>query len=536
MADTPPRLQVGLMPNLRYDLPAGLVVFLVALPLCLGIALASEAPLMSGVISGAVAGLLVAPLSGSQLSVSGPAAGLTTIVAGGIATLGSFEALLAAALWCGIIQLALGVLRLGGVASLFPVSVVKGMLAAIGIILVLKQIPHALGRDRDYVGDLDFWLLDHAGEHSTAANTFTELLAAFSSASPGAIVLSAAALGLLLLWDTPWFARQGWTRVVPGALVAVLSGLVINKVLAVVAPGWEVTGADGHLVQLPVLRSPSELSGLLAFPDIGRMLEPAVMQLGLTLAIIASVETLLSLEAADKLDPFRRVSDPNRELVAQGVGNVVAPLLGGLPMTSVIVRSSTNAYAGARTWRASFVHGLLLVVMAFAAPGLLNRIPLASLAAVLLLVGWKLAKPALFRSMWRAGFDQFAPFLVTVVVTVLTDLLVGVVVGTIVGMGFVILTNKVSAVSVVHDEGAWLVQFTTNVSFLNKGHLKSVFASIPDGAEVVIDGRAADFIDRDIYDAIEDFKANASFRGISVEERALGSKAFPFLGRRNPSR
>lgn len=530
MNDDRPVLEAGTLANLRHDLPAGLVVFLVALPLCLGIALASDAPLLSGLISGAVAGLLVAPLSGSQLSVSGPAAGLTTIIAGGIATLGSFEALLAAGLWCGIIQIVLGVARLGGVAALFPVSVIKGMLAAIGIILILKQIPHALGRDRDYEGDLGFWVFEQ-GHHGTA-NTFTELIEAVVTMSPGAVILSAVALLLILLWGRPFMAKQGWTRVVPGALMAVVSGIVINTLFVQFAPSLAATASAGHVVQIPVFQSMGEVSAQMLFPDVSRFFEPAVIQLGITLAIIASVETLLCLEATDKIDPFRRVSDPSRELTAQGIGNLATSLLGGLPMTSVIVRSSTNAYAGGRTWRAAFFHGALLVAMVVAIPTLLNQIPLASLAAVLLSVGWKLANPSVFAAMYRAGFDQFIPFMLTIVVTVFTDLLAGVVVGVVAGLVMVMLTQFVEAISVVQEGRSWLVRFTHNVSFLHKARLKAVLASIPDGADVVIDGRSADYIDRDIFDTIEDFKANAAFRNITVEGRSLGSKAFPLFGRR----
>jgi len=527
-------LEQGVVANLRYDMPAGLVVFLVALPLCLGIALASDAPLLSGIVSGVVAGLVVGPLSGSQLAVSGPAAGLTTIVAAGIATLGSFEAFLAAVVLCGAIQLALGLLRAGGVAAFFPVSVIKGMLAAIGIILILKQIPHALGRDADYEGDLGFWFHEASGHGQS--NTFTELYAAVVTLSPGAVVLSVVGLALMILWEQPFLKRQAWTRWAPGALMAVLSGIVLNGLFSQIAPSWEVTAVDGHLVQIPAMQSFGALSAQMVFPDLTRIWDPVVLELGVTLAIIASVETLLSLEATDKLDPFRRVSDPSRELVAQGIGNLVAGFVGGLPMTAVIVRSSTNVYAGGRTRVAAFIHGLLLVGMVLAVPFLLNRIPLASLAAVLLVVGWKLARPELFRAMWNGGLDQFLPFIVTIVVTVLTDLLAGVAAGLVLGLLMTLISNNVSAVSMVHEDNAYLVRFSSNVSFLNKARLKTTLASIPDGAEVLIDGRNADFIDRDIYDVIEDFKANARFRNIRVSERALASKAFPLLGRRNDER
>ncbi len=521
MSNDPDALQQGIVPNLRYDLPAGLVVFLVALPLCLGIALASDAPLISGIVSGVVAGLLVGPLSGSQLSVSGPAAGLTVLVAGGIAELGGFEAFLPAVILAGVMQLVAGLLRGGVLANIFPVSVIDGMLAGIGIILILKQIPHALGRDADYQGDLDFWLMGHQ------ANTFTEIDAAIRTASPGVVLVAAACLVVLLLWQRPFIAKQGWTRVLPGPLAAVLTGVLLNELFAAVAPGLHIKAEEGHMVSLPVLGSPMNLWRALPSPDWSGLGNASTWTIAATIAAVASLETLLSVEAVDKLDPFRRTSDTNRELMAQGVGNMVTGALGGLPMTSVIVRSSTNVYSGGRTRMSAVIHGLFLGGLVLAVPWLLNRIPLAALAAVLLTIGYKLARVSLFKKMYQAGADQFVPFVVTVTVTVFSDLLTGVLVGLAVGVVMVMITNFTTAVSVVNEDGAFLVQFTKDVSFLNKTRLRRIFASVPSGSEVVIDGTRAMFIDHDIYELVQDFKESAKHRGITVQTRRLESKAHP---------
>ncbi|MCB9797757.1 MAG: SulP family inorganic anion transporter [Alphaproteobacteria bacterium] len=510
----------SLWQHLRFDVPAGLVVFLVAIPLCLGIALASDAPLVGGLITGIIAGLLVAPLSGSAQSVSGPAAGLAVIVASGIAELGSYEAFLVAVILAGAMQLALGVLRAGILGSAFPLSVIKGMLAGIGVIIFLKQIPHALGRDEDWEGDLNFMGLDG---HS---NTFTEISAAVMSASPGVMLISAACLAILILWEMEAIRTKDWSRLVPGPLVAVIVGVAINEVLRVAAPGLAVVDPQ-HLVNLPSTGGPSGFFNALPSPDFSAITNPVVWRIAAVVAVIASIETLLSVEATDKLDPFRRISKPNRELLAQGVGNIAAGALGGLPMTAVIVRSSANIYAGGRTRASAVVHGLLLLVAVAAVPFLLNRIPLGALAAVLLVVGYKLARVSLFKSMWRAGFDQFAPFIVTVVATVLTDLLTGVLLGAVVGVVMVLLTNNQSAIRVVDEDGSYLVKFMKDVSFLNKTRLRRELREIPNHSEVVIDGSGATFIDRDIYDVIDDFCESARYRDITVTKRNLSSKAFP---------
>lgn len=511
----------GVVPNLKYDVPAGLVVFLVALPLCLGIALASDAPLISGVVSGVIAGLVVAPLSGSQLSVSGPAAGLTVLVATGISELGGFSAYLCAVLLAGVFQIVAGVLRAGVLANVFPASVIKGMLAGIGIILILKQIPHALGRDEDFEGDQSFWMMGHQ------SHTFSEIDAAIRTASPGVVLVAVACLAVLLTWDSRWVASQAWVKVVPGPLVAVGVGIGLNTLFSFVAPALHITTEAGHLVSLPVMGSPLALWGALPRPDLSQLANPAVWTTALVLAVVASLETLLSVEAVDKLDPFRRTSSTNRELVAQGIGNVLCGLVGGLPMTAVIVRSSANVYSGGRTRVSAVVHGVLLGGLVMLVPALLNRIPLAALAAVLLMVGYKLAKVDLFRKMYTQGADQFVPFLVTVLATVFSDLLTGVMFGLLVGVGMVVWTNYTSAIAVVNEGSSWLILFTKDVSFLNKARLRKILAGIPDGSEVVVDGQRAQFIDHDILELVGDFAASATHRSLTVELRRLESKAHP---------
>lgn len=505
-------------PAWRQDLPAGLVVFLVALPLCLGIALASDAPLMSGVIAGVVGGTVIGLLSGSHVSVSGPAAGLTVIVAGGIHQLGSFEALLAATVIAGGIQVALGLVRAGALATLFPSAVIRGMLAAIGIIVVLKQIPHALGRDDDYEGDLAFWFAN--GKE----NTFTDILHAIESFTPGVVIVTVVSLACLLLWEQPFIRRQAWAKVVPGPLVAVAAGTLVSQLYPFVAPHLTIDPHEGHLVSLPILASGSGVGALLTLPDFSALREAATWQVGATIAAVASIETLLSVEAADRLDPYRRTSPPNRELLAQGVGNAVSGLLGGLPVTAVIVRSSANIYAGNRTRWSAVTHAILLAVMVLAMPGLLNLIPLGTLAAVLLVVGYKLAKVSVFVEMYQRGWAQFLPFIVTVVVTVLTDLLVGVGVGLVVGVIGVIAADHHSAIVTVREGNTALVRFTRDVSFLHKLRLRTILGELPDGIEVVIDGTRAQHVDPDIQDVVETFVLAAPHRGIRVTLRDLEHK------------
>ena len=512
--------------SLADDAPAGLVVFLVALPLCLGIALASGAPLFSGIISGIIGGLIVSLLSASSVSVSGPAAGLAVIVATAIQSLGSFPAFLLAVLVAGVAQVGVGLLRAGRIANYVPNAVIKGMLAAIGVVIILKQIPHALGRDTGYEGDFDFFR-----SADGASTTLSDVSDAIVSANGEAILISLISLAILLAWDTSWVKSRKSLAMVPGALIVVAVGILLNGLFQAVSPDFFLRAEDGHLVTLPA-GGPAELLAQLSGPDWSRWTDRRIYSTGLTLAIVASVESLLSLEASDKLDPQRRISNPDRELLAQGVGNIAAGMLGGLPVTAVIVRSSANVYAGARSRWSAFIHGLLLLVCVVAIPGLLNRIPLASLAAVLLMVGYKLTKPALYRDSWKAGLDQFIPFIVTVLAIVFTDLLIGVLIGVVFGVIFVIRTNHHAAFTLVQQDSMYLLRFNKDASFVNKSELKDKLASLPAQSSVIIDGTKAIFIDSDLYDVIADFREGAQHKQITIEFKQFHNKSQNYRKRR----
>ena len=512
--------------SLADDAPAGLVVFLVALPLCLGIALASGAPLFSGIISGIIGGLIVSLLSASSVSVSGPAAGLAVIVATAIQSLGSFPAFLLAVLVAGVAQVGFGFLRAGRIANYVPNAVIKGMLAAIGVVIILKQIPHALGRDTGYEGDFDFFR-----SADGASTTLSDVADAVVSANGEAILISLISLAILLAWDSPWVKSRKSLAMVPGALIVVAVGILLNGLFQAVSPDFFLRAEDGHLVTLPG-GGPAELLAQLSGPDWSRWTDRRIYSTGLTLAIVASIESLLSLEASDKLDPQRRISNPDRELLAQGVGNIAAGMLGGLPVTAVIVRSSANVYAGARSRWSAFIHGLLLLVCVVAIPGLLNRIPLASLAAVLLMVGYKLTKPALYRDSWKAGLDQFIPFIVTVLAIVFTDLLIGVLIGVVFGVIFVIRTNHHAAFTLVHQDSMYLLRFNKDASFVNKSELKDKLASLPAQSSVIIDGTKASFIDSDLYDVIADFTEGAQHKQIAIQFKQFHNKTQNYRKRR----
>jgi MFS superfamily sulfate permease-like transporter len=512
--------------TLASDASAGLVVFLVALPLCLGIALASGAPLLSGVVAGVIGGVIVSLISSSQVSVSGPAAGLAVIVATAIQTLGSFEAFLLAVLLAGIAQIAFGLLKAGRIANYVPNSVIKGMLAAIGVVIILKQIPHALGRDKSYEGDFDFFRSAKGG-----STTLSDIVDAMLSANGEAIVITLVALAVLILWERPWIKNNAVLRLIPGALIAVLLGIALNEFFLVSFTDFALRAEDGHLVTLPE-GGPTQFLSLLSSPDWSRLTDRAIYSTALTIAIVASIESLLSLEASDKLDPQRRLSDPDRELIAQGCGNIVSGLFGGLPVTAVIVRSSANVYAGAKTRWSAFAHGLLLAACVLLIPALLNRIPLASLAAVLLMVGYKLTKPALYREMWAAGLDQFAPFMITVLAIVFTDLLTGVLIGIVFGIVFVIRTNHHSAFTLVHRDTLFLLRFNKDASFVNKTEFKNKLMLVPEHSSLIIDGSKAIFIDSDIYDVMNDFAQAAQHKQIAIEFKHFHNKSQNYRTRR----
>ncbi len=493
------------------DLLAGVVVFLVALPLCLGIALASDAPLFSGLVAGIVGGIVVGLLSGSHTSVSGPAAGLTAVVAAQIAGLGSFQTFLLAVVLAGLVQIALGVARAGFLAAFFPTAVIKGLLAAIGIILILKQIPHLMGHDADPEGEMSFWQPDRE-------NTFTELLQVVRGLGlhVGAAAVGLASLALLIVWDrVVWLKKSGF----PAALAAVLFGVGLVFLFRRLGEPWEIESS--HLVTVQVA---DDLAGFLGFfqqPDFTQWLNPKVYLAALTIAAVASLETLLNLEAVDKLDPRQRVSPPSRELVAQGVGNTVSGLLGGLPITAVIVRGSVNINAGARTKVSAVFHGVLLLVSVALLPGVLNQIPLSALAAILIVTGVKLASPKLVRQMWDAGRYQFAPFAVTVAAIVLTDLLVGVLIGLGVSLAFILSSSYRRPVRVVTEKhlGGDVVhiELANQVSFFNRAALTRVLDAVPRGGHVLLDARASDYIDPDVLDLLHEFADKTGpARGVEV--------------------
>jgi len=501
--------------NLAKDIPAGLVVFLVALPLCLGISLASNAPLAAGIIAGIVGGLVVGALSGSSTSVTGPAAGLTAVVATQIADLGSFQAFLVAVIVAGALQIVFGLLKGGFLASFFPSSVVKGLLAAIGIIIILKQLPHLVGYDANPVGDTDFCQKDDK-------NTFTELPAALQMFLPGAATIGLLSLSLLVVWGkVSWLQKSP----VPGALVAVLFGTAANLVLIQMGHPWAI--APTHLVQVPVAEGASGFLQLFCFPDFSVLAKPALYGAAVTLAVIASLETLLTIEAVDKIDPQQRKSPANRELLAQGAGNMVSGFLGGLPMTSVIVRSGANLNAGAQTKISAIFHGVLLLGCVALLPRWLNQIPLCVLAAVLIVTGYKLASPKVIGQMWSAGKYQFLPFAVTVVAIVLTNLLTGILIGLGISLLFILRSNyrrSIHQVMEKHVHGDVLrVELAPQVSFFNRAALQKILMDAPRGTKVQIDARNCDFIDPDILDLLTDFKEVTS-RAHGVEVSLVGFK------------
>lgn len=489
--------------NLKNDIPAGLVVFLVAIPLCLGIALASDAPLFSGILAGMIGGLVVPWLSQSQMSVTGPAAGLTVIVAGGIVGAGSFEIFLTALFLAGVLQVILGVIRAGFIAYYIPSAVIKGMLSAIGIILILKQLQHAIGYDKE------LFSLAFQGKEE---NTFMALGHAVSQTEWGALLISFISLLILIIWEKiPSLKKLTW---LPGALVVVIFGIVMNTFLL----NWfapDIQLASSHLVALPDVNFGNFFSNL-TFPDWSGVLHQETWMIALEIGIVASVETLLTIEAVDKIDPFKRKSPLNRELIAQGVGNASAGLIGAIPVTAVIVRSSAGIDAGGRTKSVAIVHGIfLLISVLFIAP-FLNYIPLASLAAILLMVGYKLAKPSLFKVMRKKGWEQFAPFLITIVAILLTDLLIGVGIGIIIGLIFVMRTNFHAAFSLTQDGNHYLLRFNKDASFLNKPILMEKLEAINEGASLMVDGTKARFIDSDISEVLEEFEEEAKLKNISV--------------------
>ena len=491
--------KINLFANLKSDFASGLVVFLVALPLCLGIAMASGAPLFSGIISGIIGGIVVGYLSTSHISVSGPAAGLTAIVLTAITDLGAFDVFLTAVFIAGLMQLALGFIKAGSISNYFPTNVIEGMLAGIGIIIILKQLPHAFGYDSDFEGDQAFL-------QSDGSDTFSSLLSIFNYIQLGSIIITILSLIILIAWDKVPFLKK--LKLIPGALVAVVAGVILNEIFT--AAGSSLAIAKEHLVSLPVPGSLEEFKSIIVTPNFSGVTNPKVWVIALTIAIVASIETLLSIEAADRMDVQKRYTDTNIELKAQGVGNMISALLGGLPLTSVIVRTSANSNSGAKSKMSTIIHGILLFISVVAIPLVLNKIPLATLAAILLLVGYKLAKPATFKHFWEKGKYQFVPFIATLLAVVFTDLLKGVALGIVISIIFVLKGNLKRAYSFRKEEYAdgdvIHIDLAQEVSFLNKAAIKLTLNDIPENSKVVIDAKDTVYIAHDILDLIHEFK------------------------------
>lgn len=511
--------------NLSADFPSSIVVFLVALPLCLGIALGSNAPLFSGIIAGVVGGIVIGILSGSQLSVSGPAAGLTAIVIAALAKLPSFDAFLLSVVIAGVLQIALGYLKAGVLGDYIPSAVIKAMLAAIGLILILKQLPHLVGYNADFEGDESFVQPD-------GSNTFSGLFNAFKYILPGAAIIGILSLGLQIGWDKFLVKKLPFMQLVPAPLVVVLTAVGINQAAA--ASGSPLTLPAHALVNIPAAANLGEFISFFTSPDFSQWKNINVWTVAVTIAIVASLETLLNIEASDDLDPYQRVTPTNRELKAQGVGNLLSGLIGGLPVTSVIVRTSANVNAGARSKMSTILHGLLLLLSVAFIPNILNLIPLPALAAVLIYTGFKLAKPAIFISFYKRGSDQFVPFVVTIGAILLTDLLVGILIGCVVGLFFVLRSNFRSAVFVVNDDKNYLIRLRKDVSFLNKPIIKKKLASVPEDSFVIIDATRADFLDKDVIEVIEDFMISAPLKNISVELKKSTYKVQGFKQEKEP--
>lgn len=505
---------ISLFGGIKENFPSGLVVFLVALPLCLGIALASGAPPLSGIIAGIIGGLVVGFLSNSNISVTGPAAGLTAIVLTAITDLGAFELFLCAGIIAGLLQLVLGFIRAGSISNYFPTNVIEGMLAGIGIIIILTQIPHALGYDKDFEGNETLFA------NGFNPNYFSEL---FSAIHPGAVMVTLVSVAILIAWDQVPALKK--IKLVPGALVAVAAGILLNYIFKITGSSLAI-GAD-HLVSLPVPQSINDFKNMIVFPDFQGFLNPKVWIVGATIAIVASIETLLCIEASDRLDAHRRITDTNLELRAQGIGNLISSAIGGLPMTSVVVRSSANANSGATSKLSAMIHGALLLICVLSIPFILNLIPLATLAAVLILVGYKLAKPATIMHFWHKGKYQFIPFIATIIAVVSLDLLKGVGIGLLISVFYILQGNMKRAYYLSREElddvDEITIKLSEEVSFLNKAAIKKTLKNIKPNSKVCIDARSTSYIATDILEMIQDF-ANIRAKEEDIEVTLLGFK------------
>lgn len=504
-----------LFKELKNDLPASIVVFFVAVPLCLGIALASGAPLFAGIIAGIVGGIIVGIVSGSPLGVSGPAAGLTVIVISSVATLGSWDAFLLAVVIAGVFQVLLGFANAGFIAYFFPSSVIKGMLTGIGLLIILKQIPHALGYDKDAIGDDAFFQND-------GSNTLSSVFSALNAITPGAILIAIISIFILILWDNVLTKKHRVFQLLQGPIVVVIIGIVMNYMFKSGILNFEL--AEDQVVRLPVAHNLMEFLNQFTFPDFSAITNYQVWKIAIVLAIVASLETLLCVEATDKMDPQKRFTPTNRELKAQGLGNIVSGLIGGLPITQVIVRSSANLSFGAKTKMSTILHGVFLLISALTIAGLLNMIPLASLAAILIMVGYKLAKPSLFKQMYKLGWEQFVPFTATVVGILATDLLKGITIGILFGIFYTLrhsYRNSHHMKDIVTTEEGQEVHhlvLAEEVSFFNKANVIKELEKIPANSKVIIDFSKSKAIAHDILEVIKDYEVNAKTKKIIVEK------------------
>ena len=504
------------------DLPASIVVLFVAIPLCLGIALASGAPLLSGIIAGIIGGIVVGYISGSSIGVSGPAAGLAILVLSSIEKLGGFEIFLVSVVLAGIIQIILGLSKAGVIGYYFPSSVIKGMLTGIGIVIILKQLPHAFGYDVNYEGDYSFIQAD--GE-----NSFSELLNMLNHVSYNALLVAILGIIIILVWDNVLAKKHAFFSTVQGPIVAVVFGILYQ--LIAVNYFEEMAIAPVHLVSVPLFNGFNEFLALFTLPDFGHLGNIDIYTVAITIAVVASLETLLSVEATDKLDPYKNVTPTNRELIAQGSGNILSGLIGGLPISQVIVRSSANVQSGGRTKLATILHGVFLLLLLVTIPKILNLIPLSVLASVLILVGYKLAKPAIFRHMYNAGKAQFIPFIATILGLVFTDLLVGIGIGLMIGLMHILFKNfknshflhmqdKLDA----NDAHQIKIVLSEHVTFLNKASILTELSKIESGSRVVIDMSKSYTIDYDVLEIIDNFNSTAEEKEIEVKLIGRGER------------
>lgn len=501
--------------ELKSDLPASIVVFFVAVPLCLGIALASGAPLFAGIIAGIVGGIIVGIVSGSPLGVSGPAAGLAVIVLTSIAALGSWPAFLLAVVLAGILQLIMGFAKAGFIAYFFPSSVIKGMLTGIGLLIILKQIPHAIGYDKDAEGDLSYFQTD-------GGTTLSSITKAFEFITPGALLIAATAIAILVLWDKVLTKKHKIFQLIQGPIVVVILGIVMNYLFQSGTLNFSL--AEDQVVRLPVAHNLTEFFNQFTFPDFSAITNIKVWEVAVVLAIVASLETLLCVEATDKIDPQKRVTPTNRELKAQGWGNIVSGLIGGLPVTQVIVRSSANISFGGKTKLSAILHGVFLLISAITIAGLLNMIPLASLAAILIMVGYKLAKPSLFKQMYKLGWEQFIPFVATVVGILVTDLLKGITIGVLFGIFYTLRHSYRNShhmkETITTEEGHEVhhLVLAEEVSFFNKANVIKELDEIPENSKVIIDFSKSKSVAHDVLELIKDYEINAKTKNITVEK------------------